>query len=333
MAIASDRGTGARRHSIAVLSPAPILTVTIESVGNNTEVHLHPGGQGVWIARMITTFGVEPVLCATFGGESGAVVRGLLERWDIALRPVSAVGSNGTYIHDRRTGVRDPIVEVETGGRSRHEVDELYGAVLVAGLRSGVVVLGGPEPVQLAGARPGGAPELLPPEFYTRIASDLGRNGVRVLADLSGPFLEAAVRGGLDLVKVSDEDLRSSGHVSATTVEALVRAAQRLTAGGADAVVVTRAALPALVVTGHEVREVLVPTLEAIDPRGAGDSFTAGVAAALARGDELDDAIRLGTAAGALNVTRRGLGCGKRREIETLARYVTIHPLGGSNNP
>ena len=46
----------------------------------------------------------------------------------------------------------------------------------------------------------------------------------------------------------------------------------------------------------------------------------------LARGMPVRDAVRLGMAAGALNVTRRGLGTGTRPEIERLAEHVTIEP-------
>ena len=69
------------------------------------------------------------------------------------------------------------------------------------------------------------------------------------------------------------------------------------------------------------------PSVEAVDPHGAGDSMTAGVAAALARGEDLDSAVRLGAAAGGLNATRRGLATGIRSDIERLMEHVVIGPL------
>ena len=45
---------------------------------------------------------------------------------------------------------------------------------------------------------------------------------------------------------------------------------------------------------------------------------------ALARGADLVDATRLGAAAGALNVTRGGLGTGNRDTIERIAEHVEI---------
>ena len=90
----------------------------------------------------------------------------------------------------------------------------------------------------------------------------------------------------------------------------------------------TRAAEPALALVGGDVVVIEPPRLKAADHRGAGDSLTAGVAATLAPGGNLIDGLRVGAAAGALNVTRRGLATGKRPEIERLAAHVTIEPLG-----
>lgn len=77
------------------------------------------------------------------------------------------------------------------------------------------------------------------------------------------------------------------------------------------------------IMNGHGVR---APTLHAVDSQGAGDSFTAATAAALARGASVVDAVRLGAAAGSLNVTRRGLASGNRDEIERMAAHVTVRP-------
>jgi 1-phosphofructokinase len=54
--------------------------------------------------------------------------------------------------------------------------------------------------------------------------------------------------------------------------------------------------------------------------------MTAGLTAGLARGLDLLDALRLGASAAALNVTRRGLATGDRREIERLAPHIEISP-------
>ena len=57
-----------------VFAPGPLLTVTIEQHADNEDLHVHPGGQGVWQARMIRLLGVEVVLCTALGGETGAIL-------------------------------------------------------------------------------------------------------------------------------------------------------------------------------------------------------------------------------------------------------------------
>jgi 1-phosphofructokinase len=62
--------------------------------------------------------------------------------------------------------------------------------------------------------------------------------------------------------------------------------------------------------------------------------MTAGLAAALARGHGLEDALCLAAAAAALNVTRRGLATGDRHQIERMAGRVKVRRLEpGSAQP
>ncbi|WP_203981111.1 hypothetical protein [Planosporangium flavigriseum] len=52
--------------------------------------------------------------------------------------------------------------------------------------------------------------------------------------------------------------------------------------------------------------------------------------ASLARDESIHDAIRTGAAAGAVNVTRRGLGSGQRDAIMALRERVRLQPLRAS---
>ena len=302
-----------------VLAPDPLLTITVEAgLDGDDEIHLHAGGQGFWVGRLIQTLGLRVTLCAPFGGESGLVVRAIIEQNSLRIRAVDSAGHNGAYVHDRRHGERETVAEMPPTPLSRHEVDELYGAVLVAGLESGVCVLGGPGPWE--------AP-VIPPDIYRRLATDLRANRRIVVADLWGEPLACALEGGLTVLKVSDEELTSDGWAGDDSVETLVEAMRKLHHAGAEHVLVTRGESPALALTDGSVVEIVLPPLEPVDDRGAGDSVTAGVAAGLGRGLPMEEALRLGAAAGVLNVTRRGLGTGERREIERLAGHIELRPV------
>lgn len=141
-------------------------------------------------------------------------------------------------------------------------------------------------------------------------------------ADVVCPVLvTAAVEGKVTAVKVSHDELVASGRAANSEVLSMVDAVRQLAHDGAQHVVVTRADEPAIaLIDGTTTLEVAVPHLEPLDHCGAGDSFTGGWAG----GHDVESALRLGAAAGAINVTRRGLATGRRREVERLADHVAL---------
>jgi 1-phosphofructokinase len=109
----------------------PCLTVTIEQRGSGDDIHVHAGGQGFWVARMLATLDVPVTLCGAFGGETGTVIHTLVEQQGINVRAIDAETPNSAYVHDRRGGERRVVSETPVLPLSRHDVDELYGAALV----------------------------------------------------------------------------------------------------------------------------------------------------------------------------------------------------------
>jgi 1-phosphofructokinase len=301
---------------ICVFNPSPLFTVTIEAgADGQPEVHFHAGGQGFWIARMVNRLGARALLCAPLGGETGIVLRTLIEHEGIALKALPTRGWNGGYVHDRRSGERQTPATMPSAKLSRHELDDLYNEVLVTGLGAGVAVLTGP-----AEAR------ILPADTYRRLPHDLSRNGAAVVADLSGDALKA-VNGGVTFLKVSHQELIDAGYAENESVASLADGARRLRdASGTETVVVSRAEQPALALAEDRMVEIVAPRFEALDHRGAGDSMTAGLAIGCARRLDWETTLRLGAAAGALNVTRHGLGTGQSDSIEAIAERVHVRP-------
>ncbi|MCK3770952.1 PfkB family carbohydrate kinase [Microbacterium aerolatum] len=301
---------------VTILAPSPTLTVTVEDHPQGSEIHVHAGGQGVWQARMLRRLQVPVRMCCLLTGEVGRALRHLLEDEDITVHALTRDGRGSAYVHDRRGGERIVIDEERGDPIGRHDLDDLYSAMLSSSEDSQVVVLSGP-----AGE------ETIPADFYRRLTIDLRAAGKTVVADLSGERLRAVVEGGVDVLKVSHEELKADGLVAAATDDEIIAAMQRLRTDGAGAVIVTRAADPLLFMDGDRVIAVSPPPFEENETRGAGDSLTAGVIAGLVRGEPLRDAITLGAAAGALNVTRHGLGTGDADLIGSLRTKVTVRDM------
>lgn len=300
--------------SLTIFAPSPILTVTIEPGPRGEEVHFHAGGQGVWVARMAAGLGARVMLCTSLGGESGEVLRSLLAVGGIEVLATSMSRPNASYLHDRRGGERQVIVETPSPVLERHELDDLFGTTVTSGL--------GADATLLTGERQDG---VLSAETYGRIAEDLRSNGCEVLADLAREPLREALRGTVGVAKLSSEEVLADGRAAGDTTEELAAAMRRIQAEGADVVLVSRAADPALLLRGSTLIEVVGPRLHAVEPHGAGDAMFGALGACLASGMPLDDAVRFAVAAGAVNVMRHGLGSGHAEEIRRLLPQVELH--------
>jgi 1-phosphofructokinase len=304
------------RPRIAVFAPNPMLTVTIEQRAGFDDVHCHPAGQGVWLSRMAGELGGEPVLCSFAGGETGLVLQPLIERLPGDSRLVRTESNSGSYVTDRRSGERVILAHAPAGPPSRHEVDELVAATTAVAIESEVLAVCNPYPG-----------DALPLEAYGDLVENAREAGVRVLADLSSPRLDAAAAAGPELVKLNDWELAGFVKGPVDTPERLRGAAERLLELGASNVVVTRAGDPALALLGDEAWSLVPPKLKKGSREGCGDSMMGAMAAILAGGGEMRDALVLGAAAGAVNFLHHGLGTGSRREIEELAREVELRPF------
>ncbi len=303
-------------EDICVVSPSPLVSVTIESAASGEdEVHFHAAGQGVWIARMIARLGTRPLLCGPVGGESGLLLRTLLAAEQIELHSFDTQGANGVYIHDRRRGERIELSKVASAQLSQHELDDFYTLAFQKGLETGVAVLTGPVDRHVLDA-----------EIIGRLARDLAGNGVELIADVSGETLRA-LHAPLAWLKVSHEELMDAGVAAGDRLDDIARGAVMLAERGAKNVIVSRADEPALVYLADRFVLVRTPPLEPRDHHGAGDSMTAALAVSVRRQLPVEDALRLAAAAGALNVTRHGLGTGRRAAIETFAQRIEVVPI------
>jgi 1-phosphofructokinase len=304
--------------NVVVFGPSPMLSVTVEAVPAEgvDDIHLHAAGQGVWVARMAAALGAEVLLCAYIGGETGTVLRPLLEQLPIELRLVETGGPNGCYLHDRRSGHREPLAMSPGPALTRHEVDDLFSVACAAALDADVLAVCGAFPA-----------EAMPVEVYGNLVADVRANGTPVIVDLSPPRLDSALEGRPELAKINDWELARYINGPVDTPDRMRAGAERLLEAGAGAVIITRAEEPALVVRNGRAWELTPPRFERGAREGCGDSMMGALAASMATGAEWEETIRTGAAAGAANFLRSGLGSADPAVVSDLARKVELRPL------
>ena len=97
----------------------------------------------------------------------------------------------------------------------------------------------------------------------------------------------------------------------------------------AKRVVVTTGKEPALAFDGQSWWRVHAPRVGAVNPIGSGDAFAAGLVWRLLRGEDLGEACRWGSAAGAANALTVLAGEVHRNDVERLVEEVRVEPLNG----
>jgi 1-phosphofructokinase len=264
---------------------------------------------------MVARLGVPVTLCAPLGGDTGVLLKTLIAGEEVKVCGVDIAGVNGSYVHDRRSGQRAEICRVDGSRLDRHEEDDLYDATFASAMNAQLTVLTGqyPSPV-------------VPASVYRRLAHDLGANGRRVIADLSGDELREALQGRIELLCFSHEELLREGHVSGDRLQDLLAGMDALR--GAKQLILHRGAEPTIVRLDGRLLEVITPQVTPLDQRGGGDTFLAALAVGLLRQENVEETIRFAAAAGTLNVTRHGLGTGRLEDITALTPHVRIQAFG-----
>lgn len=157
----------------------------------------------------------------------------------------------------------------------------------------------------------------------------------RMIVNLGGhPILcepLTALSGGISFLNISHTELIEAGYCSSSERSAIIGGIRSLQSSGARNIVVSRAGEPAIAMLDGRLVEVEPPHFRPLDYRGAGDSMTAALALAQARGLAPDVSLRLAAAAGAVNTTRHGLGTGGLEDIEAIAGRVVIRDLDGGS--
>jgi 1-phosphofructokinase len=297
---------------IVVFAASTQLSVTFEMSAGRDELHVHPAGQGFWVARMLTVLGAQPVLCTPIGGETGTALRALLG--DLPSEGLLAsAATNGSYVHDRRSGQRRVVAQFASGPLDRHMEDDLVSLTMANGLGTPVAVVCGSN---LDGNIDAGV--------FERICANLRATGTRVVADLSGLELRSALAGGVDVLKISLDEMVDAGWAFGDEPSDAIEGIERLRKAGAVDVLVSCGDRGSIVAIGDEMLRVEGPSMTVVDDRGAGDSMTAALAFGLATNMDTRSMVRLAAASAALNVTRHGLASGHRDAIRRLEPHVRI---------
>jgi ribokinase len=258
------------------------------------EVLYFPGGKGANQAVAASRLGARTTLIGRLGKDAfGAELKAFLEGQGIDLGYVQDTGEAHTGTAIITVAAADNTIVVIPGANAKVSADD----VEVVPLAKGDVAVSQfeiPLPTIAAffrRARTSAATTVLNPAPAIKIGRDL----LELVDILVLNETELGLLAGVELTE-SDDQAR------------IIDAARRLQATADQVICVTLGKRGVLALAGREELAVAGRTVQAIDTTGAGDCFVGALAAQLADGAALRDALRFANAAASISVQRMGAG-------------------------
>jgi tagatose 6-phosphate kinase len=274
-------------------------------------------GKAVNVAKVLKALGCDPVASGFIGGERGRWLQAVLQERGIATDfvTVHAPTRQCITVIDSEAGTHTELVE-ESLAVGAADYPRLVDVVRRRARECSALVMSGTIP-------PGG-----PTDFYG-VCTELGRSaGILTILDAQGPALLGALEAGPSVVKPNRTELATTLKAELTDETAVLAAARELRQRGAGRVVVTAGREATLAVEKGSAWRIRSPKLEAVNPIGSGDAFTAGLAWRLLTGADLGEACRWASATGAANALTLMAGEIRREDVERLAGDVEVEKLG-----
>jgi 6-phosphofructokinase 2 len=292
------------------------------------DVREYPGGGGINVARVISRLGGDVHALWSCGGDTGGRLAQLLDSERVPHTPIPIGGkvrvnliiTDASSGEQYRFGMPGPVLTEEEHARWLDALGRLPSSVRY---------------LALSGSLPGGVSV----EAYAELLRAVP-GGIRVIVDTKKDALRQAFATGVYLVKPNLNELGEVAGRELTDDEQIERAAREIIEfpaefpgefpgerRGAKVVLVSLGRAGALLVTADSIERFSTPAVPVRSKVGAGDSMIGGLLAALDQGRPLNEAVRVGVAAGAAAVMRHGTELCRREDVERLYPSVRRQEL------
>ncbi len=177
--------------------------------------------------------------------------------------------------------------------------------------------------VVVSGSLPPGAPE----ESLRKLVDRAREHAVAIMLDARGATLRAALGGRPLVAKLNRSELSETVGRACDSESEVVQGVRELRELGARTVIVTLGSDGAIGLDGDELWRV-THRAEIGNPIGAGDAFTAGVAALLSDSQPFSEALREGAAAALASLRAPTAGRLELPDLKAAKSLVEIEPIG-----
>lgn len=312
-----------RSTGILCVTPNPALDRTLEvpyfrpgAITRATSARVAAGGKGVNVARALSALGVTARCKGPLGGANGRILADL----------AAAEGLQASWTWCE-VETRSCLILIDSAKREATVVNEPGPPLLAADWRrlcTDVLADAAPAAaVCLSGSLPPGVPS----ERLAELCRSLVESEKTPWVDASGPALAGVLSVRGVRLKINREEAEEVLGAPLEGVAACGAASRQLLGQGPTTVVMTLGAEGAVLASAEGCWHATSPPVDTASAVASGDSFLAGLVAAVTSGRGLPEALCWGVAAGAANALANGGARFSREQFESRRELCEAVPM------
>jgi tagatose 6-phosphate kinase len=279
-------------------------------------VDVDAGGKGINVAKVVKLLGEPCSITGFVGGYNGTYIEDDCGKRGIEYDFIHVEGESRLCLNimDERTGTSTEILE-PGHSVSQEAVKQLKEKISELAKRSRILCL--------SGSIPAGVPI----DIYAELTGRAKAEGCRVLLDASGEALLHGMEAKPDFIKPNEDEYRElTGHDD-YSMEELIRHLDTYRQSGIECITVSMGSSGAISLFQGSWYRIYVPHIEAVNAVGSGDSFVAGYAVGLSKGNTVEECLKLAAAAGTANALQAKAGHLDLADVKRLMTEVQVQRL------
>ena len=276
-----------------------------------------PGGKGTNVSRAVKALGGKTTALVVVGGHPGAHVVDMIEHQDgVECVPVWVASQTRTITTVLEESIHRQTAFFEPGSLVTQDEFENIKAVFR-------IALEGARIATLNGTVSDPSIKTL----YRELIPMARERGVITILDSHGPEFALGLDSAPFMVKPNVAEAEEVVGYPLDTDDAKWGAVDSFHDRGIECVVLSLGKDGAFVSRAGERLHAIPPKIDEVNPVGSGDALVAGFAVGLIEGMSLDEAARLGCAAGTANAMSWDIGHFAKAEVDAVAEKVKIRRL------
>ncbi|MDO5365123.1 MAG: tagatose-6-phosphate kinase [Streptococcus dysgalactiae] len=300
----------------------PLDCLALDTVNRVAHVSKTAGGKGLNVTRVLAEVGQSVVATGFIGGKLGDFVIHQLQEQDISNQFFKIKGETRNCIAILHEGMQTEILEAGP----YIDVDEAEGF-----LNHMSIIAKQFDILTLSGSLPKG----LAANYYQDLITMARAYGRKVVLDCSGPPLKAVLAGKdkPTVIKPNLEELEALlGESITLDEERLVSLLSRPLFEGIEWIIISLGAQGAFAKHHNRFYRVSLPKIKVANPVGSGDATVAGIAWALAEGDDDETLLKKANVLGMLNAQESKTGHVNMAHFDKLYQELQVREVTHDNN-